>query len=173
MKIAVISGSPRKFANTTIMMKYVYDYAKTKNADIKFIDLSEGIDYYRGPKENYSETTKQAAKDVTEADIWFVGTPIYNSFFSSAIKNLFEYISYKETAGKTAGLAIIASGNIGFINVQTILSQLMNYFRVVTNPKAVFLTTDAIQDGSISDEASVRLKELVDETLLLGTRVKK
>src|SRR5574341_1497782 len=118
MKVVVISGSPRKGANTKIMMEYLYNYAKTKNVDTKFIDLSkEGIDCYRGPGEKYSQATMQAAKDVTEADVWFVGSPIYNSFFSSTLKNLFEYINYKETAGKTAGIAILASGSISFTNV--------------------------------------------------------
>lgn len=173
MKIIVISGSPRKTANTQIMMKYVYDYTKSKNQDTKFINLSEGgIDYYHGPNENYSQTTLQAAKDITDADIWIIGTPIYNSFFSAALKNLFEFINYKSTAGKTAGLAILASGNIGFIDVQTLLTQLMNYFRVVTNPKAVFVTADVIKDDQIGENEKTRLRELVDETILLASRQK-
>jgi FMN reductase len=174
VKILVISGSPRKTANTQVMMKFVYDYTKSKNPDTKFVNLSEGgIDYYRGPNENYSQTTLQAAKDIMEADVWLVGSPIYNSFFSSALKNLFEFINYKNTAGKTAGLAILASGNIGFTDVQTLLTQLMSYFRVVTNPKAVYMTADMIQDGQISnEEQKIRLKELVDETMLLASRPK-
>ncbi|HXG14263.1 MAG TPA: NADPH-dependent FMN reductase [Candidatus Nitrosotenuis sp.] len=174
MKIVVISGSPRKTANTQTMMKFVYDYAKSKNQETKFINLSEGgIDYYQGPNENYSQTTKQAAKDITEADVWLIGTPIYNSFFSSALKNLFEFINYKNTEGKTAGLAILASSNIGFIDVQTLLTQLMSYFRVVTNPKAVFMTVDMLKDGTIIDEnAKTRLKEMVDETIQLASRSK-
>jgi len=174
MKIVVISGSPRKGANTQAMMKFVYEYAKSKNQDTKFINLSDsGIDYYRGPTETYSQTTMQAAKDIMEADVWLVGTPIYNSFFSSALKNLFEFINYKATEGKTAGLAILASGNIGFVDVQTLLTQLMSYFRVVTNPKAVFMIADMIKDGVIIDEnAKTRLKEMVDETMLLASRPK-
>ena len=109
MKIVVISGSPRKTANTQIMMKYVYEYTKSKNENTKFINLSEGgIDYYTGPGVDYGEKTKQATKDVMEADVWLIGTPIYNSFFSSALKNLFEFVNYKKTAGKTAGIAILA-----------------------------------------------------------------
>ena len=173
MKVAVISGSPRKAANTQIMMKYVCDYAKSKNQDVKFINLSEGgVDYFCGPTENYSQTTLQAAKDIMDADVWLIGSPIYNSFFSAALKNLFEFINYKNTAGKTAGLAILASGSIGFTDVQTLLTQLMSYFRVVTNPKAVFMTVDAIKDGQISENEKTRLKELVDETMLLASRPK-
>jgi NAD(P)H-dependent FMN reductase len=173
VKIVVISGSPRKTANTQIMMKYVYEYTKSKNENTKFINLSAGgIDYYSGPDVEYNETTKQAAKDIMEADVWLIGTPIYNSFFSSALKNLFEYVNYKKTAGKTAGIAILASGNIGFIDVQTLLTQLMTYFRVYTNPKAVFVTADMVKDNTIVDEnAKDRLKELVDETLSMSLKL--
>jgi len=174
MKVVVISGSPRKDSNTQHMMKFVYDYAKSKNEDTKFINLSEGgIDYYRGYDVEYGEATKQAAKDITEADVWLVGTPIYNSFFSSALKNLFEFINYKETAGKVAGLSIMAAGNIGFIDVQTLITQLMSYFRIITNPKAVYMTADMINDNVVSDSsAQERLKEMVDETLSLASKVR-
>lgn len=174
MKIVVISGSPRKTANTQVMMKFVYEYTKSKNADTVFINLSEGgIDYFRGPNEQYGETTKQAIQNITGADVWIVGTPIYNSFYSSALKNLFEYINYKKTPGKVAGLAILASGNSGFIDVQTLLTQLMSYFRVITNPKAAYMTADMIKDGKIADEdAKVRLRTLVDETIALASKLR-
>ncbi len=173
MKVVVISASPRKTANTQVMMQFVYDYAKSKNGDTKFINLSKDkIDCYEGPDGNYSEITQQSTKNITEADVWLVGTPIYNSFFSSSLKNLFEYINYKKTEGKTAGLAIMASGNIGFIDVQTLLTQLMSYFRVVTNPKAVFMTVNELNDGKLSDENTKnRLKELVDGTLSIASKL--
>jgi len=172
VKVVVISGSPRKQANTQIMMQYVFDYAKSKNEDTKFINLSKGgIDYYEGYDKEYNETTKQATNDITDADVWLIGTPIYNSFFSSAIKNLFEFINYKKTAGKTAGLAVMASGNIGFTDVQTLMTQLMSYFRVITNPKAVYMTADMIKEGEIAEEAKTRLKEMVDETLAMSSKL--
>ena len=172
MKVVVISGSPRKNANTEVMMKHVFEYTKQKNVDIKFINLSEGgFEYYRGflNQIDYNEKTLQAAQDITEADVWLIGTPIYNSMFSAALKNLFEFVNYKETAGKTAGLAILASGMIGFTDVQTILTQLMSYFRVITNPIPVFMTADKIEDGKInSDDVKSRLNELVDKTLSMA-----
>lgn len=173
MKVVVISGSPRKNANTQIIMKYVYEYTKSKNQDTKFINLSEGqIECYRGPDEEYNQATKEAAQDITDADIWLIGSPIYNSFFSSALKNLFEYINYKETAGKVAGMAILAAGNIGFIGVQTLITQLLSYFRVITNPKAVFLTTESIIENDISEEGQIKLKEMVDKTLEMAENLK-
>ncbi|MBT8242206.1 MAG: NAD(P)H-dependent oxidoreductase [Nitrosopumilus sp.] len=175
MKVVVISGSPRKNANTQILMKYVFEYTKSKNQDTKLINLSDGqIEYYRGPDIEYNETTKSAANDIMDADVWLIGSPIYNSFFSSALKNLFEYINYKQTPGKVAGLTILAAGNIGFVDVQTLITQLMSYFRVITNPKAVFLTTESVKDNSITDEdAKSRLREMVDETLEIALKLQK
>ena len=173
MKVVVISGSPRKQAVTQIMMKFVYDYTKSKNSETTFINLSEGgIDYYKGYDIIYSQTTVNAAKEITDADVWLIGTPIYNSFFSAALKNLFEFVNYKQTSGKTAGLAILASGQIGFTDVQTLLTQLMSYFGVVTNPKAVYLTTNQIVDNLIDENGKCRLKEMVDETLVIASRQK-
>ena len=177
MKVVVISASPRKIGKTQTIMKYVAEYILDNDAgisslEVKFINLSEGgIDYYTGDG-NFGDTTKQAIKNITEADVWLIGTPIYNSFFSSALKNLFEYIDYKKTAGKTAGLIVVASGNSGFTDVQTLLTQLMSYFNVITNPRAVFVTADTVQgDQIINDDVKSRLKQLVDETLELARKV--
>ena len=172
MKVVVISGSPRKSGKTPVLMKHVFDYVKQNNPNAKFINLSEGgIDYYTGDG-NISDTTKQTIKDITEADIWLVGTPIYNSFFSSALKNLFEYIDYKKTEGKSAGLVVLASGNSGFVDVQTLLTQLMSYFNVITNPRAVFVTADTINnDQIVDDDVKTRLEALVDSTLLLASKI--
>ena len=177
MKVVVISASPRKIGKTQTIMKYVAEYMLDNDSgisplEVKFINLSEGgIDYYTGDG-NFSDATKEAIKNITEADVWIIGTPIYNSFFSSALKNLFEYIDYKKTAGKTAGLVIVASGNSGFADVQTLLTQLMSYFNVITNPRAVFVTADTVDNGKIiNEDVNSRLNQLVDETLGLARKV--
>ena len=173
MKVVVISGSPRKNANTQLAMKYVFEYTKTKDVDVKYINLSDDqVECYKGPGEEYNEVTKNATKDIMEADVWLIGSPIYNSFFSSALKNLFEYVNYKKTEGKVAGMVIMASGNIGFIDVQTMITQLLSYFRVITNPKAVFLTVDSISDNVLSDDSGKeRVREMVDGTLKMASKL--
>ena len=175
MKVVVISASPRKIGKTQTIMKYVVEHINDSGIsplEVKFITLSDGgIDYYTGDG-NFSDATKQAIKNITEADVWILGTPIYNSFFSSALKNLFEYIDYKKTAEKTAGLIVVASGNSGFTNVQTLLTQLMSYFNVITNPRAVFVTADTVKDDKIiNEDVKSRLEQLVLETLTLARKV--
>jgi len=66
----------------------------------------------------------------------------------------------------------MASGNIGFIGVQTLLTQLLSYFRVITNPKAVFLKVDSISENKLSNEsAKKRLIEMVDATLKISLKI--
>ncbi|MCV0372895.1 MAG: NAD(P)H-dependent oxidoreductase [Nitrosarchaeum sp.] len=173
MKVVVVSGSPRKNSNTQLIMKYVVEYTKIKNVDVEFINISEGqIECYKGPDENYNKATKNAANALMDADVWLIGTPIYNSFFSSALKNLFEYVNYKKTVGKVAGMVIVAASNIGFIDVQTLVTQLLSYFRVITNPQAVFLTTESISDdGFTDDDAKKRLRDMIDRTLEIASKL--
>ena len=172
MKVAVVSASPRPGSLTQHMMRLAHERASARE-DSSFINMAETeIDCFRGHGRQYGEQTLRAARTMTEADVWLIGTPIYNSFFSSALKNLAEYLDYKKTPGKTAGLAIMASGQIGFTNVQTLLTQMMSYFGATTNPKAVFVTSDSVKGGSVSDpDARRRIEEMVDSTLALAYKV--
>ncbi len=68
-------------------------------------------------------------------------------------------------------MAIIGGGTISFGDVQTLFTQLMSYFRVITNPTAVYSTGDIIEDGKISDEeVKSRLNEMVDKTLEIAKK---
>ena len=43
---------------------------------------------------------------------------------------------------------------------------------MIANPKAVFLTTESITENSVSDlDAQNRLKEMVDETLQIASKL--
>ena len=169
MKIAIVSGSPRKLSKTIHVMSHVHDYLNNKSYHLDLIDLAdENIEIYHGSNEDYNQTTKELINKLTEADVWIIGTPIYNSFFSSAIKNVFEYLNYKNTSGKVAGLIIVASGHISFKSVQTNLTQLMSYFGVLTNPNSVYITVDKIDENNrLTIELKLRLENILDETIRL------
>jgi NAD(P)H-dependent FMN reductase len=71
-------------------------------------------------------------------------------------------------------MVILGAGSISFVNVQTLVTQLLSYFRVITNPKAVFLTTESIKENSVLDkEAQIKLKEMVDGTLEIASKLQK
>jgi hypothetical protein len=48
----------------------------------------------------------------------------------------------------------------------------MSYFNVITNPRAVFVTADTIQNDEIIDgSVKARLEAMVDSTLEIGSKI--
>ena len=175
MRVVVISASPRQGANTQYMMREVYEYARSKNADTTYLNLADGtIDRFRGqPADELGEATVKAVRDLGEADVWLIGSPVYNWSYSSALKNLFEFLDYKKNSGKAAGIALMASSEQSFSDVQVMLTKMMAYYGIYPNPKAVYMTAGMIADGAVADEdARGRLRELVDGTLDMASRLR-
>jgi len=79
---------------------------------------------------------------------------------------LFEFVNYKALEGRVAGFVLKSGGSISFLQVQGQLQALMNYFRVVSNPRAVFVTDEDF-DGMKLKNVNIeeRIKRLVDETI--------
>lgn len=174
MKILVISGSPRKRSYTRALANHAYEYAKGKYKDAHLIDLGlTKIENFRGFDEGYDETTVKAVELLEGSDVIIICTPVYNGVFSSAVKNLFEFVDYKALEGKCAGFALMSGGTISFLQVQGQLIAMMNYFRVLSNPRAVFVSTDSFDSeyNLTSDGTMVRLKRLVDETVSVKKRI--
>lgn len=170
-----MSASPRKGANTQYMMREAYEHARAKNPDTVYLNLADGtIDRFAGqaPGE-IGEATRQAIRDLGEADVWLIGSPVYNWSYSSALKNLFEFLDYKANSGKVAGIALMASSEQSFSDVQVMLSKMMVYYGIHPNPKAVYMTAGMISGGAVADEdARARLRELVDGTLGLASKLR-
>lgn|SRR5574341_225013 len=173
MKILIVCGSPRKNSITRILTDLACTYAKEKNptAQVEYLDLGKyPIDIFRGFEEKYSPQTKNAINLVENSDILIIGSPVYNGLLSSALKNLFEHIDYKALAGKIAGFLVHGSGSISSLQVQGQLMALMTYFRVLSNPRAVFTSKDRHFDnqGKLTDKTVIkRVYQLIDETVAM------
>ncbi|MCX8142613.1 MAG: NAD(P)H-dependent oxidoreductase, partial [Candidatus Nezhaarchaeota archaeon] len=148
MKILIICGSLREKSLTRVLTNIAFQYAR-KYGEVEYLDLGKiKISNFQGFEFEYDENTKKAVKLVENADIIIIGSPIYNGMLCSGIKNLFEFIDYKALEGKAAGFILKASGSISFLQVQGQLQSLMNYFRVVSNPRSVFVTDEDF-DGEV------------------------
>lgn len=166
MKILIICGSPRKDSLTKVLTDIAHEYAKDYG-EVDYLDLSKTrINNFEGFEKDYDPVTKMTINMVKTADIFIIGSPVYNGLISSALKNLFEFVDYKALEGKKAGFIIKAGGNISFLQVQGQLQALMNYFRVLSNPRAVFVTDDDFDGKTLKNlRIKERLKKLIDETI--------
>ncbi len=167
LKLLVICGSPRSYG-TKILTDIAYQHAKTRGVNVEYIE-DPLIDQFRGYDEEYSERTNQTIRLIRESDAYIIGTPVYNNMISSALKNLFEFIEHHEIEGRVAGFIIKGGGSRSLIHVHNQLTGLMNYFRVICNPKAVYATDqDLGEDNRPNENLASRIRELVDETIALA-----
>ena len=150
-----------------------YTYAKEKypTAQVEYLDLGKyPLDTFRGFEEEHSPETKNAISLVESSEVLILCTPVYNGLLSSALKNLFEHIDYKALEGKLAGFIVHSSGTISSLQVQGQLMALMTYFRVLSNPRAVFTSKDRHFDdqGKLKDQTVIkRIYQLVEETVAM------
>ncbi|MGA2130217.1 MAG: NADPH-dependent FMN reductase [Candidatus Pacearchaeota archaeon] len=174
MKILIIGASPRKNSYTNILADFTYKYAKEKNLDVDLLNLSETpLDYFRGYGETYSKFTADTISAIKDNyQLLILATPVYDSAYSAALKNIFEHSNYKELKGKTAGFIIMASGKISSLLVQGQLVSLMNYFGIYSNPKAVHATMEDFEGMELKSEViQERIKELIDSTAEMAEKL--
>ena len=174
MKILIIAGSPRKNSLTNVLAKFAYDYAKEKKLDADILDLSKTpLDPFRGFGEKYSKHTDDTIARIKDKyQVLIIATPVYDSGFSSAVKNIFEHSNYKELKGKTAGFIIMASGRISSLLVNNQLKAMTDYFGIYSNPKGVYAASEDFTGMELNSEViQERIKELVDSTFEMAEKL--
>ena len=174
MKILIIAASPRKGSYTNRLAGFAYDYAKEKGADVDILDLEKTpLDPFRGYGEKYSKHTKDTIKAIKEKyQLLIIASPVYDSGFSSALKNIFEHSNYKELKGKVAGFIIMASGRISSLLVQSQLVAMMDYFGIFSNPKAVHAAIEDFTGEELTSEViKERIKNLVDSSINMAEKL--
>jgi NAD(P)H-dependent FMN reductase len=167
MKILIVCGSLREESLTRVLTDIAYKHAKEKYADVEYLDLRKTkINNFEGFEAEYDTVTKKTVKLVEDSDVFILGSPIYNGLLSSALKNLFEFVNYKSLEGKVAGYILKSNSNISFLQVQGQLTALMCYFRVLSNPRAVFATDEDFDGMKLKNvKIEERIKRLIDETV--------
>ena len=166
-KVLVICGSLRNASLTRVLTNIAYDHAK-EVADVDYLDLAKvNVEWFRGWEEEYGIGTRDAVAKLADADVLVLGSPVYDGLLSSPLKNLFEHVEYKSLEGKVAGFIIKSGSTISSLQVQGQLVALMNYFRVISNPRAVYAFDEHFDaQGRLKNrEVESRVRRLVDETV--------
>lgn len=171
MKILVISGSRRERSYSRVLAGLAYEHCREKYGDVELLDLAVApLENFRGFEAEYRPDTYGVVNHVYDADVLIVCSPIYDGLLASAVKNLFEFADYKALEGKVAGFALMSEGTISYLQVQGQLNALMNYFRVLSNPRAAYVSqADFDPEMNLVSPAKInRLKRVVDETVSLA-----
>ncbi|HVL47377.1 MAG TPA: NAD(P)H-dependent oxidoreductase [Candidatus Thermoplasmatota archaeon] len=171
MRLVFIAGSPRRKSRTRVLVERARDHARNEHPECEtdLLDLAATTpEPFKDWETEYSDATRNVVERVLASDAMVVGSPVFNGSYSSAVKNLFEHIDYKELEGMVAGFIVVGGGDQSFLQVRAHLAQLMAYYRVPVVPRAVFATEEQVDEGP-PEKILKRIDRLVDATFAAAT----
>ena len=170
MKVLIVCGSLREQSLTRVLTDIAYDYARENYGDVEYLDLRETrIQNLEGFEAEYDEITVKTVKLVENSRVFILGCPVYNGLLGSALKNLFEFVDYGALEGMVAGFILKAGRNVSFLQVHGQLQAMMNYFRIISNPRAVYATNEDFDGMKLTNiEINNRIKRLINETIRIN-----
>ena len=101
-KIIAIQGSYRSGGKTTTMLKYAVEKAKAQNNEVTYINLHEkNIEYCKGCRKCFdsaecvfkNDDLYDVAREIKEADVIMLASPVYWANVPAVVKNLFDRMS--------------------------------------------------------------------------------
>lgn len=170
MDALVIRSSRRRPSRTRRLMQVVETAARDRGLDPTVLDLGETDQalFDGRPFGDYDAPTRRAVRALMDADVWFLGSPVYFSGYPGALKNLFDLLPYEEFAGtrRAAGLFVCGRDRRHMFAVETQFRPLLRYLGVDVARDDLF-ATEADFDGFDLESPAIedRIDTVVDATV--------
>lgn len=134
------------------------------NLQDKCIDMSDGRHFL-----DYKGDTLELTQAIMESDVIMIGSPIFQASIPGNLKNVFDLLPQNALLGKTVSLVITAGSQKHFLVGEQHLKPILSYMKANLLPNYVFLVdTDFGAERIENDDIQLRLKKLVEDTLLLA-----
>lgn len=167
MKVVVISGSvvgsKTRKATTELTEKIkALDAHEIEYIDLKDYDMpfSDGRNYL-----DYGGSTTEALTKIMEADVIYIGTPIFQASIPGPLKNLFDLLPADGLNNKTVGIIITAGSLRHYLVAEQQLKPILSYMKANIVPGYVYiLDQDFGPEGIENDDILFRLDALIDNT---------
>ncbi|AFZ72770.1 NADPH-dependent FMN reductase [Natronobacterium gregoryi] len=109
--VVAVSGSLRAESYTRTALQYVLGAAAEAGAETTLLDLREYDLPVYDPDVDEQGDGREVKRLVREADALALGTPVYHSSYSGALKNVHDYCGWDEYEDTTVGLLATAGGD--------------------------------------------------------------
>jgi azobenzene reductase len=109
--VVAICGSLRETSSTRLALEHAVTAAEDAGAQTEFVDLREWDLPLFDPDRRERGDASALRRQVGDADAVLLGTPVYHSMVSSALKNAFDYLGRDEFEKTTVGLLATAGGD--------------------------------------------------------------
>ena len=160
-------------------MKYVGEILENQKIEYEIIDVRDiEIPLFEGkdPSE-WDEETRNVMDRYIDADVYFIGSPVYFSGYSGSLKNLIDYTPWKKFQEKKRVAGIVMSGRTRqhSLVIDSQLRPILIYLGISVSNKSVFsIESDFIEGGFELENHEVknRIEEMVKETIELWKNMK-
>ncbi|MFC4989488.1 MULTISPECIES: NADPH-dependent FMN reductase [Saliphagus] len=109
-RVVAVSGSLRDESTTRTALQYALRAAAEAGAETELLDLRKYDLPVYDPDVDGQGDGEEAMRIVREADAVALGTPVYHSSYSGALKNFHDYCGFDEFEDTTVGLLASAGG---------------------------------------------------------------
>ena len=159
--------------NKNSKSKILANYARTLyNEEIKFLDLQTmDLPFCDGDKCYEDPTVKELSRLVKESKSIIIASPIYMYDLNAAAKNFME-LTGRAWTKKIVGFICAAGGKGSYMSVTSYMNSLMLDFRCIVIPRFVYTDGSGFDENyNIKSKIQERIKELVDQTTLLSSKL--
>jgi MsuE subfamily FMN reductase len=178
MKIVGLTGSLTSSSKTFIAVDKALNFAKKHNPDIETIHLhlkDLSVDYCDGRDPSlYEADTKYLIDQITSADGYIIGSPIYRGTYTGALKNVFDLIPNDVLRGKVVGFIATGGTYHHYLALEHQFKPLAGYFKAHVIPGSVYIHNEHFVNKQLSnDEIIERLEALASDVVSLTSLIDK
>ncbi|MFD1067058.1 NADPH-dependent FMN reductase [Oceanobacillus locisalsi] len=169
MKIIGLSGSVVGSKTRTVMdavekeIRESYPESAFQLMDLKDYNLqfSDGRNYL-----DYAGDTGYVTKQLMEADVIIIGTPVFQASIPASLKNIFDLLPAGAFRDKTVSFFITAGSSKHYLVADYQLKPILAYMKAQMVQTYVYIEEKSFQQKRIvDDDVFLRLEHLVEETI--------
>jgi len=171
MRLLGISGSLSRGSRTSRLIQEVLDRAAGESGvEVELLEIStSGVVLCDGRlPETYDRKTREVIDQVSAADCYVVGSPMYRGSYTGAFKNLFDLLPNDALAGKAVGLVATGGSDHHFLALEHQLRPLLSFFRAHTVPGTVYGQNIHFTDNGLTEELQEACRSLAETVLHLS-----
>ncbi|GAA4714172.1 NADPH-dependent FMN reductase [Brevibacillus fulvus] len=115
----------------------------------------------------YTEDTKKAIELINHADFYVIGTPVFQSSLSGALKNLLDLVPPASFRQKVVGLVATGGTYQHYLVIENQLKPIFGYFRSIVAPSYVYAHSSHFNQRNdlVDEEVCQRVAQLAEELI--------
>ncbi|WP_035051144.1 NADPH-dependent FMN reductase [Carnobacterium pleistocenium] len=177
MKVVLLSGSNigTKTRITMDAAKHIIEENYPGN-DVTLIDLKDYEVIFSDGRNflDYTGDTNYVIQQLMDADVIFMGSPIFQASIPASLKNVFDLLPQNAFLYKTVGILITAGSQKHYLIAEQHLKPILGYMKAIIVPNYVFIEEIDFAQGTIANDAiTFRIEKLIEDTFILARAYKK